>query len=319
MSQIVANNYHSFNQSTTINNISDDESKIRAWLSPLDPRLRHQDLRFQRMDSVGAWLLETREFKSWYGDGGGDVPDHAALFCDGNPGVGKSYITLDRVSLRINQGMALLTNCDLSSLVIDKLCDEAIGQDTAVTCFYFDYAARKEQSPINILGSLLKQLAGRFKPIPDEIVKEFENQRTVIGGRGLQISEILKMFRTIATEVRTFICIDALDECAPEHRVVVLDSLAQILRESPNTRMFMTGRSHVRREIKWRLGGAAVFISIEPTEDDVLGYLRERLRNDTSPEIMDSTLEVDIMKTILEASSETYVEETMRKLLEGTF
>ena len=92
MSHIIANNKNSFNRSTVINNISDDDSKIHAWLSPLDPRVRHQDIRSQRMDCVGAWLLETREFRSWYG-GGGDEPNHATLFCDGNPGVGKSYIT----------------------------------------------------------------------------------------------------------------------------------------------------------------------------------------------------------------------------------
>ena len=214
----------------------------------------------------------------------------------------------------------MLISCDHSSLVIDKLCDEAIERATAVTCFYFDYTARKEQSPINMLGSLLKQLAGRFKPIPDAIVQEFQNQRMVIGGRGLQISGVVKMFQTIATGVRTFICIDALDECAPEYRAVVLDSLGQILRRSPNTRILMTGRFHVRCEIERRLGGAAVFISTVPTEDDVLRYLRERLQNDTTPEIMNNRLEADIMKYIPEASSETYVEEgTIRKLLGGTF
>ena len=216
--------------------------------------------------------------------------------------------------------MELLTSCDPSSLVIDKLGDESIGKDTAVTCFYFDYAARKEQSPINMLGSLLKQLASRFEVIPDAIVQEFQDQKKVIGGRGLQISEILKMFRTIAAGVRTFICIDALDECAPEHRVLVLDSLGQILQGSPNTRIFMTGRQHVPCEIERRLGGAAVFMAIEPTEDDVLRFLGERLRNDTSPEIMNPTLESDILKRIPEASSETYVEGgDMRKLPKGVF
>ena len=217
--------------------------------------------------------------------------------------------------------MAFLTSCDLRSLVIDKLCDEAVERDTAVTCFYFDFATRKEQSPINMLGSLVKQLVSRLKPIPDAIVQEFQNQRMVIGGRGPQISGILKMFHTIATTTRTFICIDALDECAPEHRAVVLDSLRQILRGSPNTRIFMTGRPHVRCEIKRRLdGAAAVLISIEPTENDVLGYLRERLRNDATPEIMNSALEAGILKRIPEASSETYVrEETVRKLLGDPF
>ena len=86
------NNQNSFNQSTIINNISDDESKIHEWLSPLDPRVRHQDIRSQRMDGVGTWLLETREFRSWHSGGEEDESFHATLFCDGSPGVGKSYI-----------------------------------------------------------------------------------------------------------------------------------------------------------------------------------------------------------------------------------
>jgi len=211
--------------------------------------------------------------------------------------------------------MGLLTNCDLSSLVIDKLCDEAIGQETAVTCFYFDFATRKEQSPINMLGSLLKQLVSRFVTVPDSIIHEFENQKKLIWGRGVQISGILKMFQTIATRIRTFICIDALDECTAEHRVVVLDSLGQILRGSPNTRLFITGRPHVQCEIERRLGRVAIFRSISPTEADVLRYLRERLRNHTTPEIMNLTLVVDIPKSIPKASSDTYVEEKIRKTI----
>ena len=91
MSQVFANNSNSFNLSTIINSVPDDGSEIHAWLSPLDPRMRHQDIRSQRMDGVGSWLLETREFRSW-NDGGGES-DRAILFCHGNPGVGKSYIT----------------------------------------------------------------------------------------------------------------------------------------------------------------------------------------------------------------------------------
>ena len=196
--------------------------------------------------------------------------------------------------MRGKQRAVLLTSSDLSSLVIDKLCDEAINQGSAVTCFYFDFATRGEQSAINILGSLLKQLVRRFNPILDVIIQEFQNQKMVIGGRGPRIPGILNMFQAIATTMRTFVCIDALDECAPEHRVVVLDSLGQILRESPNTRIFMTGRPHIRSEIERRVGAGAIFISIEPKEDDVLRYLRERLSNDTTPGVMNSALEGEI-------------------------
>jgi len=207
-----------------------------------------------------------------------------------------------------NKIIVLLTDRDDSSLVIDKLCDEAVDEDTAIACFYFDFAARNEQSPVNMLGSLLRQLAGGLEEIPEAIVQTFRNQKKVIGGRGLQVSAILKMFRTVTTTKRTFICVDALDECVPEHRMVILESLGQIVRESLDTRIFVTGRSHIRSEVERKLDGAARSVLIQPTGDGIIKYLREKLRNDTTPEMMSATLEANIMESIPEISSETYVE-----------
>ena len=206
-----------------------------------------------------------------------------------------------------NQRMVLLIGCDNSSLVIDKLSDETGEEDTAVMCFYFDFAARNEQSPVNMLGSLLRQLVIGLERIPETVVQDFRKQKKSIGGRGLQVSEILTMFRTITATKRTFICVDALDECVPEHRMVVLESLRQILEGSPNTRLFMTGRPQVRTEVEKRLDGMATLISIQPTEDGVVRYLRDKLRNDTTPEIMSSALEDEIIKSIPDMNSETYV------------
>ena len=158
-----------------------------------------------------------------------------------------------------------------------------------------------------MLGSLLRQLVSGLEGIPEAVVQSYRNQKKVIGGRRLQVSGILKIFQTITVTKRTFICVDALDECAPEHRVIVLESLRQILQGSPNTRLFMTGRPHIRSEIGRKLDGTADFILIQPTEDGFARYLREKLRNDTTPDIMSATLEADIMKIIPELSSETYV------------
>ena len=200
----------------------------------------------------------------------------------------------------------MLISCDDSSLVIDKLCDEAVEGDPAVVCFYFDFAARNEQSPVNILGSLLKQLVSGQREIPEVIVRDFRNDKMVIGGRGPQVPGILKMFQTIAATRRTFICVDALDECVPEHRMVVLESLGQIREGSPNTHLFVTGRPHVRSEVETELGGATL-IFIRATEDGVLRFLQAKLRKDRIRNMMSSTLEEDIMKSIPTISSETYV------------
>ena len=212
--------------------------------------------------------------------------------------------------------MVLLMGCDNSSLVIDKLCNEAEEEeDTAVMCFYFDFAARNEQSPVNMLGSLLRQRVSGMEGISESVVQSFRKRRKGIGGRGLQVSGILKMFQSITAAKRMFICVDALDECAPEHRVVVLESLRQVVQGSPDARLFMTGRPQVRSEVEKRLDGAVTFISIHPTEDGVIRYLRDKLSNDTAPEIMSSKLEAEIMKTLPEMSSETYVESSSSEKL----
>jgi len=100
MSRAFANNIDSFNHNNVITfTAADDESKILAWLSPLEPQVRHQDIRNQRVDSVGDWLLGTKEFRNWYNGCGKDESDHAALFCYGDAGVGKSYIRYERSSV----------------------------------------------------------------------------------------------------------------------------------------------------------------------------------------------------------------------------
>ena len=102
MSQSFNNNYGSdniygsFNTTTTYINptVTDDRSNILAWLSPLDPKIRHQDVREGRVENIGEWVLQTEEFKSWCtGDGSGRAKsDKPVLFCYGGPGVGKTYI-----------------------------------------------------------------------------------------------------------------------------------------------------------------------------------------------------------------------------------
>ena len=71
-------------------NTSDEDTQIMRWLSPLESNTRHQDVRNERFDGVGDWLLETGEFWRWRGSE--DGADKAVLFCSGNPGVGKTYL-----------------------------------------------------------------------------------------------------------------------------------------------------------------------------------------------------------------------------------
>ena len=84
--------FSSCNNAVDIYTIPDDRSDIIAWLSPLEPELRHKDIQESRVGSVGEWVFETEEFKSWYAGSGRSESDNAFLFCYGDPGAGKTFI-----------------------------------------------------------------------------------------------------------------------------------------------------------------------------------------------------------------------------------
>jgi len=99
MPQHTANdNNHCFNYANSFNNVwnnctvADDRPQLLTWLSPMEPSLRHRDIRERRVNHVGEWLVQSEEFGKWCGLSGEDKDASAVLFCYGDPGVGKTFI-----------------------------------------------------------------------------------------------------------------------------------------------------------------------------------------------------------------------------------
>jgi len=155
-----------------------------------------------------------------------------------------------------------------------------------------------------ILGSLLRQVVGGMGKVPEEITQVFREQKMAVGGRRPRLPDIVEWLQAVTSSLRTFVCIDALDECASVHRVKLLNSLQQILKKSPSMRVFIIGRPHIRAEIEKRLAGRVISISLGPSKDDIVEYLRVRLDEDETPDAMDGSLEADILEKIPENMSE---------------
>jgi len=114
------------------------------------------------------------------------------------------------------------------------------------------------------------------------------------------------MLHITCARKRAFICIDALDECAPEHQVGLVNSLGQLLQQAPGTRVFVTGRPHILAEIGRRLAGRVARIPVSPKRNDIVTYLQSRLATDTTYDAMDSALEADILEKVPSDISEMY-------------
>ena len=194
----------------------------------------------------------------------------------------------------------MLTSYDDSSLVVDRLRDEARGQNTAVSSFYFDFAFRKELTATALLGSILKEMISGMEIFPEDISPGLNEQLSTIDEEEPQLADIVKILQLITSSQPTFMCIDGLDECVGEERVRILDSLKQILERSPCTRIFVTGRPQIRTEIEEPLAGRVVSVSVCASKDDIITYLRTRLAEDEILDAMDESLEADILEKIPE-------------------
>jgi len=173
-----------------------------------------------------------------------------------------------------------------------------------VACFYFDSTAQKEQSAVSVLGALLKQVVSSLGQIPEEITDAFRRHKKFIGGRDLQLSEIVKMLGSLSSTQRTFLCLDALDECAAPDRSIILLSLRYITEMSPTTSVFLTGRPYVSGEVEKHFLEGIAHVSLSPRTGDIIQYIQTKLAEDTIWGEMDINLEAEIVKNIRETSSE---------------
>ena len=154
-----------------------------------------------------------------------------------------------------------------------------------------------------MLGAMLKQLASQ-RGIPKHTREAFKEAKMEFGCPGLQLPDMIgTLKRTIRSLGRVFICIDALDECTPNHRRELLESLREIVGVSPGVRVFLTGRPHIDDEIVEYFSGT-LRISLSPAYQDIMNYLQMRLNCDTNPHAMDKELRADIKRIIPENISE---------------
>ena len=148
-----------------------------------------------------------------------------------------------------------------------------------------------------MLGAILKQLLER-DGIPEPLRQVYRAEKRGFGGRAAQLLDLVEMLKkTIVSLPEVFICIDGLDECLPKNRRELLESLQDITRASPTTRMFLSGRPHIRDEVE-RYFTEAIMIAVIPTIKDIERYLGMRLDRDPTPSAMDNDLRAEIMRVI---------------------
>jgi len=199
----------------------------------------------------------------------------------------------------------MLTNKQISSLIIDTLCEQARQNAIAVLFFYCDSRMQKDQSVPNIIGCLLRQFAIGAVGIPQAIRSAFEESGQGYRRR-LQLPKMVKLFiKTIMAVERAYIIIDAVDELPSEDRSQLLGALGQISREASNTRLCLTGRRHICNEIEKHFTDGAYSINLETNRGDIAKHINKEM-DAKAPDVDVLTEDAtnDIMEGMWEKDSE---------------
>ncbi|VUC28740.1 unnamed protein product [Clonostachys rosea] len=249
-----------------------DDIEILNWLAATNYGLQQSDYFSRRQPDTGTWFLESDDFKSWL------AKSKQTLFCHGIPGAGKTILT---------------------SVVVDHLSSRFNSVETGIAYIYCNFKKYEDQKIENLLQSVLRQLAEGQSALAasvKDLYQKFKLRRPPLDGIIQALQSVIELYS------RTFIMIDALDECQ------ALDGcrgrlMSELLELQTKTGCNVYATSRFIPEIVNRFKGAT-HIEIRAHNEDIRKYLQRQ--------ITDYDLE------ILQKNSDT-IQEKLIKKVDGMF
>ncbi|KAJ7589364.1 Pfs, NACHT and ankyrin domain protein, partial [Mycena floridula] len=222
------------------------------WISKLDFQATQNETFAKHATGTGDWFLKQQKFVDWK-DG-----KTKFLWCPGIPGAGKTI---------------------LSSIIVEHLRSAILQPKIAVICIYCDYRQQEAQTPIQLLGSVLKQLAQQHPVLSDHLLTLHKTCLSQCAH-----PSIAELFAALQTEVllysQVYIVVDALDESSEsnEARELFFSTHPQGLRSLPDhVHLLVTSRDILSISQEFE---NTPRISIEAHKEDLETYIRGRITTD---------------------------------------
>lgn len=155
---------------------------------------------------------------------------------------------------------------------MDHLQKSFNDNNVAIAWVYCNYKEKSQQTLGNLIGSLLKQLVQRHSSVRSHFKDLYEKHRNQ--GTRPKHDEVAHALRSvIGSYSKTFIVVDALDECTEESGI--RSDLLKQLRSLPgNVNLMITSRylSAIEREFEGDMR-----LDIHATREDVARYVNGRI------------------------------------------
>ncbi len=245
---------------------------LLEWLTPLNFQAQQSALFSRRQEGTGQWLLESPNFRIWINR------PRQTLLCTGIPGAGKTM---------------------LSSIAIDHLQGTLCQTNIAVAYIYCDYERQNEQTPVNLVASILRQLLQHHPLVPDSVMGS--HRRHVNSGTRPDIEEISDMLNILLADFsQAYIIVDALDELSVDGHVrqnLLLN--LHLLQQCRNINLMMTSRFTPSEFCVFQQD--PLHLEIRASNQDVRRYVYGHMRDLTSSAQRSPKLQEAIVKSVVDA------------------
>ena len=190
----------------------------------------------------------------------------------------------------------------IASIAVNHLEKSFPDDKTGRAFLYCIYKRQDNQRVDDLLVSLLGQLAARLSIVPESFRKLYDKHRKGEKPRLSQNEIREELCSIIKTYSRTFIIIDALDECRTDRIRNELLSEIYKLQEGSDTRLMVTFRPNVVP----KRPSSVIEQEIRAHKEDIEEYLSGRMA-DLQSVVQENNLECKIKAHILTLVSGMYV------------
>ncbi|KAJ8124960.1 hypothetical protein O1611_g8681 [Lasiodiplodia mahajangana] len=256
-----------------------DQTEILEWISPILVDAHHNTVKDARTSDTCEWLLAHEKFREWE-----NASSSMILWLQGSPGAGKTF---------------------LASKVIDHI-RARLQNSPNQEGFAFFYCNRNEEQrrqPLPALQSYVRQLSTTVES-PRYIRRQLQElcREKRRNASNLGINDCREqLLASVNAYDQTTLVLDALDECEPDSRRQIVETIDLLLKSRNTLKIFMSSRPD--RDIRNRfIHKPNIEIQAAHTQQDIRRFVNEEISKHENWTHMASNLKDNIISTLFTKS-----------------
>ena len=274
---------------------------------PRDEKERIEAGKDSLLKECYAWILDDPDFRCWRDSGGSKL-----LWIKGDPGKGKTMMMI-ALAEELSRQPEARSRSGILWPIVGKLMPKP--SSCIVSYFFCQRTDSRLNNAISVLKGLIYRLVAQEKSLIRHIKKRYDNNgsgQVFDGPNAVYILRgILRDILNDSTLPRTYLLVDALDECSIGlHQLLDIITDDRFITQS-KIKWLVSSRNRPEIEERLRPDGARMKVSLElnsaHVSTAVTAFINFKVRELALRKQYDTTLEEEVKRELFQKSEATFL------------